>query len=134
MSRYGSTTAPARNASFGVNADGTVFTTAPILNLRYPDGEPYITFEGRVGYPLGNTLPLQTPIERYTGFFRGSYDVTENVEAYLQFNYMTYDSATAVQAGRRVRPRRWRSSRSPTLSSPPTCARCWPHARTRTRR
>lgn len=94
VSRYGSTTAPARNASFGVNADGTVFTTAaPILNLRYPDGEPYITFEGRVGYPLGNTLPLQTPIERYTGFFRGSYDVTENVEAYLQFNYMTYDSA-----------------------------------------
>jgi len=92
--RYGSTTPPARNALFGVNADGTVFTTAaPIVNLRYPEGEPYITFEGRVGFPLGNTLPLQTPLERYTAFVRGSYDVTDNVEAYLQFNYMTYDSA-----------------------------------------
>ncbi|MBU2362705.1 MAG: TonB-dependent receptor [Alphaproteobacteria bacterium] len=94
FSRYGSTSPAARNASFGVNADGTIFTTAaPILNLRYPEGEPYITEEGRVGFPLGNTLPLQTPIERYTAFVRGSYDLTENVEAYLQFNYMTYDSA-----------------------------------------
>ncbi|TAJ74491.1 MAG: TonB-dependent receptor [Phenylobacterium sp.] len=94
FSRYGSTASAARNASFGVNADGTIFTTAaPILNLRYPEGEPYITEEGRVGFPLGNTLPLQTPIERYTAFVRGSYDLTENMEAYLQFNYMTYDSA-----------------------------------------
>lgn len=94
FSRYGATTPAARNASFGVNADGTIFTTAaPILNLRYPEGEPYITQEGRVGFPLGNTLPLQTPIERYTGFVRGSYDLTENLEAYFQFNYMTYDSA-----------------------------------------
>jgi len=92
--RYGSATPPARNASFGVNADGTLFTTAsPIINLRYPEGEPYITEEGRVGFPLGNTLPLQTPIERYTAFVRGSYELTDSVEAYLQFNYMTYASA-----------------------------------------
>ncbi|PZQ54444.1 MAG: TonB-dependent receptor, partial [Phenylobacterium zucineum] len=94
QTRYGSATAPARNASFGVNADGTLFTTAaPIINLRYPEGEPYITFENRVSFPLGNTLPLQTPLERYTAFLRGSYEITPDVEAYMQFNYMTYDSA-----------------------------------------
>jgi iron complex outermembrane receptor protein len=94
FSRYGATTSAARNASFGVNPDGTIFTTAaPILNLRYPEGEPYITFEDRVSFPLGNTLPLQTPLERYTAFVTGSYEVAENVEAYVQFNYMTYDSA-----------------------------------------
>ncbi len=91
--RYGAGT-PARNASFGVNRDGTIFTTAaPILNLRYPDDDPYVTYEDRVVFPLGNTLPLQTPIERYTAFVRGSYDVTDDVEAYFQFNHMQYDSA-----------------------------------------
>ncbi|MEW5688135.1 MAG: TonB-dependent receptor [Pseudomonadota bacterium] len=94
QTRYGSTTAAARNASLGVNPDGTIFTTAaPIINLRYPEGEPYITFENRVSFPLGNTLPLQTPLERYTAFLRGSYEITPDVEAYMQFNYMTYDSA-----------------------------------------
>lgn len=91
---YGVTGTPARNAAFGVNLDGTLFTTAsPVLNLRFPEGDPYILDEGRVGFPLGNTLPLQTPIERYTAFVRGSFEITENLEAYLQYNHMRYDSA-----------------------------------------
>jgi iron complex outermembrane receptor protein len=86
--------APARNASFGVNADGTLFTTAaPVLNLRYPDSQPYIVYEDRVVFPLGDTLPLQTPIERYTAFARGSYEISKNLEAYFQFNHMQYDAA-----------------------------------------
>lgn len=93
FSRYGVSGNPARNASFGVNADGTLFTTAaPVLNLRYTENDPYITYEGRVAFPLGNTLPLQTPIERYTAFVRGSYEIAPDLEAYLQFNHMQYET------------------------------------------
>ncbi|MDD1449676.1 TonB-dependent receptor plug domain-containing protein [Sphingomonas sp. H160509] len=58
---YGAGT-PARNAAFGVNSDATLFTTAaPVLNLRYPAGDPYVVVEDRVGFPLGEFIPLQTP-------------------------------------------------------------------------
>ena len=77
---YGSTTPPARNASIGVNLDGTLFTTqSPILNLRYPEGEPYITDEGRVGFPIGNTYPLQQPLDRQTAFLRTTYAINEGI-------------------------------------------------------
>jgi iron complex outermembrane receptor protein len=91
---YGSTTPPTRNASIGVNLDGTLFTTqSPILNLRYPEGEPYITDEGRVGFPIGNTYPLQQPLDRQTAFLRTTYSLTENVSTYAQFNHMQYEAA-----------------------------------------
>lgn len=90
---YGVTGTPARNASIGVNRDNTLFTTAvPVLNNRYPANDPYIVFEDRVGSLLGRTLPLQTPIERYTAFFNAGYDLSDTVEAYIQFNHMQYDS------------------------------------------
>jgi outer membrane receptor protein involved in Fe transport len=90
--KYG-TSAPARNTSLGYNSDGTLFTTAtPILNLKYPEGEPYITDQGRVGFPLGNTLPLQTPVERYGAFARANYALTSNIEVYGQFNHTEYTS------------------------------------------
>jgi iron complex outermembrane recepter protein len=90
---YGATGTPARNASIGVNADNTLFTTAgPVLNLRYPEGEPYIVFEDRVGFLLGRTYPLQSPIERYTAFVNADYDLNDHVQAYIQYNHMDYDS------------------------------------------
>jgi len=91
---YGATATPPRNASIGVNLDGTLFTTqSPILNLRYPEGEPYITDEGRVGFPIGDTYPLQQPLERQTAFLRTSYSLSESVSAYAQFNHMQYEAA-----------------------------------------
>jgi iron complex outermembrane receptor protein len=89
---YGVTGTPARNASIGVNPNNSLFTTAvPVLNLS-PD-LPYIVFEDRVGSLLGRTLPLQTPIERYTAFVDASYDLSDRVQAYMQFNHMEYDSS-----------------------------------------
>lgn len=91
---YGITTPAPRNSAFGVNRDGTVFTTAnPILNYRFEDGDAYLIDTGRVGSALGETLPLQTPVERYTAFVRTSYELSDHVEGYFQFNHMTYDSA-----------------------------------------
>lgn len=89
FARYGAGT-PARNAALGVNPDGTLFTTAaPVLNLR---DSPYVVNENRVGFPLGETIPLQTPITRYNAFARASYEIADDVEAYLQFNHVEYSS------------------------------------------
>lgn len=89
FSQYGPGT-PVRNASIGINSDGTLFTLAgPVLNLR---GSPYVISQERVGFPLGETLPLQTPITRYNAFVSASYELTDTVEAYLQFNHVEYAS------------------------------------------
>jgi len=89
FSQYGPGT-PARNASLGVNPDGTLFTlSGPVLNLR---DSPYVVIDDRVGFPLGETLPLQTPVTRYNAFVSASYELTDNLEAYLQFNHTEYSS------------------------------------------
>jgi iron complex outermembrane recepter protein len=93
ISQYGGATPPSRNASFGVNLDGTLFTNqTPILNNRYPEGQPYITDQGRVGYPLGNTLPLIQPLDRDSAFLRGRYEIADNVEVYAQYNHSRYEA------------------------------------------
>ncbi|WP_293375914.1 TonB-dependent receptor [Phenylobacterium sp. SCN 70-31] len=95
---YGSATPPARNAPFAVNLDGTILTTqSPILNNRFPEGQPYIFDEGRLGFPQGATYPLQQPLERWTAFVRGRYELTESVEAYIQFNHMQYGAQYSRQ-------------------------------------
>jgi outer membrane receptor protein involved in Fe transport len=94
FSGYGVTTTPARNVRLGQNLDGTLFTTtSPVLNLRFPDGDPYIVEGGRVGYPIGNSYPLQPPIDRYTAFLNASYDIDDHVQAYLQANHVQYEAA-----------------------------------------
>lgn len=95
---YGGTTPPNRNAPFAVNLDGTILTTQdPILNNRFPEGEPYILDEGRLGFPQGATYPLQQPIERWTAFLRGRYEIAEGVELYAQFNHMQYGAQYSRQ-------------------------------------
>ena len=91
---YGEDRGPNQNARFALNEDGTVFsTTSPVMNLRYPDGSPYVVSGGRVGVPIGTTFPLQIPVERYSAFFNASYNITDSVEAYMQFNHVEYSSA-----------------------------------------
>jgi outer membrane receptor protein involved in Fe transport len=94
QNQYGASTAPRRNQAIGINRDGTLFTsTTPILNLRYADHDPYIVNEGRVGFSLAETYYLQQPMERYTFFGRGSYELSSNVEMYAQLNYAKYESS-----------------------------------------
>jgi len=86
-----------RSARFGANLDNTLFTAqTPILNLRYPPNEPYIITAGQVARPSGEQFPLIQPLERYTAFGRVRYEVTDQVEAYAEFNYAQYDSAQTV--------------------------------------
>jgi iron complex outermembrane receptor protein len=93
FANYGVSANVPRNASLSVNADGSLFTTsAPVLNLLYPAGNPYVISEGRVGFALGETLPLITPMDRYSGFFRASFEITPDVEIFAQFNHVEYSS------------------------------------------
>ena len=95
IGRYGATTPPLRNQAIGVNRDGTLFTsTAPILNFRYPDHDPYI-LDGtsRVGYPLGESYYLSAPLRRYSGFVRGEFELSPAATLYAQGFYTRYRSS-----------------------------------------
>ncbi|TAJ74494.1 MAG: TonB-dependent receptor [Phenylobacterium sp.] len=88
---YGITATVPTNSRYSVNPDGTLFTTTtPIVNFRWPDSEPYIIINGQVGNPTGEFSPLQQPLKRMVVFSRGSYELTDDIEAYGQFNYTHY--------------------------------------------
>jgi outer membrane receptor protein involved in Fe transport len=92
--------APARNATFSINPDGTVFTaTSPVLNYRVPPGGIYTLVNGRVGIAYGETYALQAPLERFNVFGRASYDLTDNVEAYAQVSHVQYTTQFNVFGG-----------------------------------
>lgn len=94
---YGVTGNVPRNSTFSRNVDGTLFTILPPLNYRFPSDGPYvITGNGQVSVALGEAAPLQQPLERETVFGRVTYDLTDSVHAYGQFNYAHY---TANQTG-----------------------------------
>jgi len=79
--------------NFGMNPDGTLFSTsAPVANLRYPDGEPYLSINNQVGNPTGKVYPLQQEMQRIALFARSTYDFSESVQGFAQFNYAHYDA------------------------------------------
>ena len=95
FARYGFTGNVPRNATLGVNPDGTLFTasatsTVPVLNMRHGD-PPYFIADGtRVAQRVGEALPLQQKMDKYNIFTHASFDVTDSVAAYGQFQYVHY--------------------------------------------
>jgi outer membrane receptor protein involved in Fe transport len=97
--KYGSPT-PARNATFSMNGDGTLFTpSAPVYNYRAQDGGIYELVNGRVGIPYGETYALQAPLTRYTFFGQANYKITDAIEAYAQVYHVAYDTEFNVFGG-----------------------------------
>jgi iron complex outermembrane recepter protein len=97
FARYGVTGNVPRNATFSRNTDGTLFTILPPMNYRFGDDGPYvITSNGQVSVALGEAAPLQQPLERETLYGRVTYEITDSIRAYGQFNYAHY---TANQTG-----------------------------------
>src|SRR5690606_28030873 len=94
FAQYG-TPAPPNTAVMEVNTDGTLFPNRFGYNYR---GFPGI----RVG--LQDTIfgwdnatdytTLSLPLERYTAFARGTYEVTPDIELFAQFNYSTSETST----------------------------------------
>jgi outer membrane receptor protein involved in Fe transport len=91
-----------RNATLGVNPDGTLFTgtstaTVPILNLRWPDPPYYIANGGtRVAQYVGESLPLQQGQEKVNFFENSTLDLNSWLSAYQQFSFVHYTSKHTV--------------------------------------
>jgi outer membrane receptor protein involved in Fe transport len=81
--------AVARNSNIGFNADGTLFTTAPVRNFR---GDRTAGFsETSYTFNSADYRYLFLPLERWSLFANGRYEVTDAIEAYGTASYVTYD-------------------------------------------
>ncbi len=85
--------------TYGFNADGTLFTVgtgAPgsVLNFRGPITNSFNDASYSYNYAPPNYLQL--PLERTSVFVAGSFDVTDNHQAYAQGIYADYTVDTAL--------------------------------------
>ena len=87
---YGFTAgAVAPNASLSFNADGTLFTTAPVRNFRGAQTPGF----SATSYTF-NSAPyryLNLPLERHSLFAAADFDLSETVELYGTAAFTTYD-------------------------------------------
>lgn len=86
------------NSVLGYNDDGSLFlaNNGP-LNYRGPDG--LLFNNGRQLNNLNQFIQLQVPLERHGAFGRARFDITDDISAYGQFTYTTYDSWVGAEAG-----------------------------------
>ena len=90
----------------GFNADqslfgiGTFNNPRNVTNFRYPPGsaanENPNFFPDFYTYNFDIINLLVLPLERYSGFMRGHYEIHPAVEVFVQGNYTDYTSATAL--------------------------------------
>lgn len=95
---YG-TSIPGVSSSYLVNSDGTVIGRDGGLNLRDTEGTGYLIADGVVRQRSLYDSTVQLPIERYTGFARGEFDVSDTITAYAQVNYATYKARQQSGSG-----------------------------------
>jgi iron complex outermembrane recepter protein len=87
-----------RNSMLGFNDDGTLFSASNgPYNYRGSDTLLYNT--GRQLNNLNQFSILQVPLERYTAFARGTYELVPAVESYAQVSYSRHDTTTIAEAG-----------------------------------
>jgi iron complex outermembrane receptor protein len=84
---YGITTIPSVNSVLSINADNTIWARPGINQRPYP-GIREIDVNGVHG-SIGRDTTFSPPLKRWTAFARGTYDITENISAFLQFNWAT---------------------------------------------
>ncbi len=87
---YGVTAAVPRNSFLGFNNDGTLFrrnAPAGTFNYRGPTDGPFISTPTQFGYDGAYYNFIQAPLERYTLFGRGEYEVSDGVRLYAQGSY-----------------------------------------------
>jgi len=97
---YGVAPGTVKNTTFGFNNDGTIFSTGDgstsgsVANFR---GTIDDTFnDAAFSYNFSPPNYLQLPLERKTGFLRGSFEVTPAAEVYAQGIWAEYDANTQL--------------------------------------
>ena len=89
--------AAARTTNFYVNTDGSLFKQNPAR--RYNSNVPGIkTVQTTVGGAARNVLAeperngqISSPLDRYSLFARGSFDITDNISAFIQGNMSSFE-------------------------------------------
>ena len=95
---YG-TSVPVVSSSYNVNADGTIIARTGALNLRNTADTGFLVADGVVRQRSQFDSTVQLPINRYTGFGRGEFDITDNITAFAQLNYANYKVSQTSASG-----------------------------------
>lgn len=93
---YAAGSVPA-NSYLSFNSDGTLFAATNGLT-NFKGNLALVGVNGSLYYKSIYLL-AQTPIERYTGYAKATYDLTENIHAFAQLNYTNYTSTTLAEPG-----------------------------------
>jgi outer membrane receptor protein involved in Fe transport len=95
--QYG-TAVPPISGAIAVNRDGTLFGTTPAINLRYTAADGFfVAPSGQVQQRLNPGADPSTvlqPLDRYTAFARGEYELTDHVKLFGHLNYATYEATS----------------------------------------
>jgi len=87
-----------RNSRIGFNQDQTLFSASNGPdNYRGPSSLLYNN--GSQLNNLNQFSIIQVPLERYTLFGKGTYDLSPAVSTYLQFNFSKHETTTIAEAG-----------------------------------
>lgn len=98
LNRYG-TAVPPTSSSFNVNSDGTLIGRTGAINLRDTASTGYLVSDNVVRQKSLLDSTVQLPLQRYTGFARGEFDVSDAITAYAQVNYATYKAEQQSSVG-----------------------------------
>lgn len=87
------------NSGLSFNADGSLFSASNgVYNYGGSQGGLLLNTGRQVNNP-NVFLTLQAPMERYTGFGRAEFDLTDDVTLFSQVNYAKYDTTILVESG-----------------------------------
>jgi iron complex outermembrane receptor protein len=95
----------AYNGAIGVNTDGTIFTdlAAPNCVQNYrglgPKGVNISSNCTQVQVGLANFFAIQVPLTKYNVFARSTYKLTDDISAYMQFNFMESSARDETAGG-----------------------------------
>ncbi len=99
FARYGATPAqyPQAFTTLSTNADGTLFVRENGgVNLKALPGVAYTLNGTTIGYRTSDYQTLSLPLKRYTAFGRGTYELTDHISAFAQFNYATFKTSSTA--------------------------------------
>ncbi len=99
LNTYGTAIPPAAS-SLLLNPDGTLIGNTGAINLRPDPITGYVVgATGTVTQRALRDATLQLPLDRYSGFARGEFDISDNATIYAQAMYTWYKSDQVSDAG-----------------------------------
>jgi iron complex outermembrane receptor protein len=95
------------NGAIGINTDGTLYTTGAGTNCvqNYRGLAQGLLGLGitnscrQITVALGNYFGIQVPLRKYNVFARASYEITDDISIYGQFNFMHSSAEDSTAAG-----------------------------------